>query len=99
MRLFASMSSRIKKYSKRSAPASPSHMGLSGLVTPDSLSREGSPILEILPDVNMGSPVLASHSSNMHLQQTSHDFKNNPSAPGSPGKFTHSDIPNYTFGV
>lgn len=28
----------------RSAPASPSHLGMSGLVTPDSLSREGSPI-------------------------------------------------------
>lgn len=27
----------------RSAPTSPSHIGMSGLVTPDSLSREGSP--------------------------------------------------------
>lgn len=28
----------------RSAPASPSHIGMSGLVTPESLSREGSPV-------------------------------------------------------
>lgn len=27
----------------RSAPASPSHVGMSGLMTPESLSREGSP--------------------------------------------------------
>ncbi|XP_076032192.1 forkhead box protein K2-like isoform X2 [Oratosquilla oratoria] len=32
--------------SSRSAPASPSHIGVSGLVTPESLSREGSPIPE-----------------------------------------------------
>lgn len=30
----------------RSAPASPSHIGMSGLVTPESLSREGSPVPE-----------------------------------------------------
>ncbi|CAL4063454.1 unnamed protein product [Meganyctiphanes norvegica] len=30
--------------SSRSAPASPSHIGMSGLVTPESLSREGSPV-------------------------------------------------------
>ncbi|XP_066949666.1 forkhead box protein K2 isoform X1 [Macrobrachium rosenbergii] len=30
----------------RSAPASPSHIGVSGLVTPESLSREGSPVPE-----------------------------------------------------
>ncbi|XP_073998179.1 forkhead box K isoform X1 [Rhodnius prolixus] len=32
--------------SSRSAPASPSHVGMSGLMTPESLSREGSPTLE-----------------------------------------------------
>ncbi|XP_050715297.1 forkhead box protein K1-like isoform X2 [Eriocheir sinensis] len=32
--------------SNRSAPASPSHIGMSGLVTPESLSREGSPVPE-----------------------------------------------------
>ncbi|XP_042241569.1 forkhead box protein K2-like isoform X2 [Homarus americanus] len=32
--------------SNRSAPASPSHIGISGLVTPESLSREGSPVPE-----------------------------------------------------
>ncbi|KAK4326418.1 hypothetical protein Pmani_003071 [Petrolisthes manimaculis] len=30
----------------RSAPASPSHIGMSGLATPESLSREGSPVPE-----------------------------------------------------
>lgn len=69
--------------SSRSAPASPSHMGLSGLVTPDSLSREGSPVLEIISDVNAGSPVPSSHQPNLH--HVHHDYKNNQSAPGSPG--------------
>ncbi|XP_063218152.1 forkhead box protein K1 [Bacillus rossius redtenbacheri] len=32
--------------SSRSAPASPSHVGMSGLITPESLSREGSPAPE-----------------------------------------------------
>ncbi|BES99120.1 forkhead [Nesidiocoris tenuis] len=32
--------------SSRSAPASPSHVGVSGLMTPESLSREGSPTLD-----------------------------------------------------
>ncbi|KAK9508780.1 hypothetical protein O3M35_006256 [Rhynocoris fuscipes] len=40
--------------SSRSAPASPSHVGMSGLMTPESLSREGSPTLEASAP---GSPV------------------------------------------
>ena len=40
----------------RSAPASPSHIGMSGLVTPESLSREGSPVPEYF-DTASGSPV------------------------------------------
>ncbi|XP_014248685.1 forkhead box protein K1 isoform X2 [Cimex lectularius] len=44
--------------SSRSAPASPSHVGMSGLMTPESLSREGSPTLE----TSAGSPGLNSQS-------------------------------------
>uniref|UniRef100_A0A0A9YS19 Forkhead box protein K1 n=1 Tax=Lygus hesperus TaxID=30085 RepID=A0A0A9YS19_LYGHE len=39
--------------SSRSAPASPSHVGVSGLMTPESLSREGSPTLD---QASAGSP-------------------------------------------
>lgn len=42
----------------RSAPASPSHVGMSGLMTPESLSREGSPT----PDSTVNSPVISSQS-------------------------------------
>ncbi|XP_075231830.1 forkhead box K isoform X2 [Lycorma delicatula] len=44
--------------SSRSAPASPSHVGMSGLMTPESLSREGSPA----PDSTVNSPVVTSQS-------------------------------------
>lgn len=44
--------------SSRSAPASPSHVGMSGLMTPESLSREGSPT----PDSTVNSPVVTSQS-------------------------------------
>ncbi|XP_054282865.1 forkhead box protein K1 isoform X2 [Macrosteles quadrilineatus] len=44
--------------SSRSAPASPSHLGMSGLMTPESLSREGSPT----PDSTVNSPVITSQS-------------------------------------
>ncbi|XP_046660202.1 forkhead box protein K1-like isoform X2 [Homalodisca vitripennis] len=44
--------------SSRSAPASPSHVGMSGLMTPESLSREGSPT----PDSTVNSPVISSQS-------------------------------------
>lgn len=40
----------------RSAPASPSHIGISGLATPESLSREGSPIPEYV-DSAQASPL------------------------------------------
>lgn len=54
----------------RSAPASPSHVGISGLITPECLSRETSPGPESYPDSSVPSPAgqLASQS-----------------APGSPG--------------
>ncbi|XP_066137448.1 forkhead box protein K1 isoform X2 [Euwallacea fornicatus] len=38
--------------SSRSAPASPSHLGISDVMTPDSLSREGSPTIEQTIDVS-----------------------------------------------
>uniref|UniRef100_A0A1B6C9C9 Fork-head domain-containing protein n=1 Tax=Clastoptera arizonana TaxID=38151 RepID=A0A1B6C9C9_9HEMI len=44
--------------SSRSAPASPSHVGMSGLMTPESLSREGSPT----PDSTVNSPAVTSQS-------------------------------------
>ncbi|XP_014477370.1 PREDICTED: forkhead box protein K2 isoform X2 [Dinoponera quadriceps] len=55
--------------SSRSAPASPSHVGISGLMTPESLSREASPGPEPYPDSSVPSPA-------GQLSQ---------SAPGSPG--------------
>ncbi|CAG9767323.1 unnamed protein product [Ceutorhynchus assimilis] len=42
--------------SSRSAPASPSHLGISDVMTPDSLSREGSPSLEHGLDVSQSAP-------------------------------------------
>ncbi|XP_033308376.1 forkhead box protein K1 isoform X1 [Bombus bifarius] len=56
--------------SSRSAPASPSHVGISGLMTPECLSREVSPGPESYPDSTVSSPA---------GQLTSQ------SAPGSPG--------------
>uniref|UniRef100_T1JLL6 Fork-head domain-containing protein n=1 Tax=Strigamia maritima TaxID=126957 RepID=T1JLL6_STRMM len=68
--------------SSRSAPASPSHVGMSGLVTPDSLSREGSPVPEHLPDSVMGSAVVPPSSHRAHMIR---DHKISQSAPVSPG--------------
>ncbi|KAL1497389.1 hypothetical protein ABEB36_008367 [Hypothenemus hampei] len=42
--------------SSRSAPASPSHLGISDVMTPDSLSREGSPTMEHGIDVSQSAP-------------------------------------------
>lgn len=41
--------------SSRSAPASPTHM-MSGIITPESLSREGSPLPDHLADVTQSAP-------------------------------------------
>ena len=54
----------------RSAPASPSHVGISGIMTPESLSREGSPGPESYPDSCVPSPA---------------GQLSSQSAPGSPG--------------
>ncbi|KAJ8915120.1 hypothetical protein NQ315_000372 [Exocentrus adspersus] len=42
--------------SSRSAPASPSHVSMSDLMTPESLSREGSPTMEHMVDVSQSAP-------------------------------------------
>ncbi|KAL3274398.1 hypothetical protein HHI36_015791 [Cryptolaemus montrouzieri] len=42
--------------SSRSAPASPTHVSMSGLITPESLSREGSPIPDHMIDVSQSAP-------------------------------------------
>ncbi|XP_032673094.1 forkhead box protein K2 isoform X2 [Odontomachus brunneus] len=57
--------------SSRSAPASPSHVGISGLMTPESLSREASPGPEPYPDSSVPSPA--------------GQLTTSQSAPGSPG--------------
>ncbi|XP_069683150.1 forkhead box protein K1 isoform X1 [Periplaneta americana] len=62
--------------SSRSAPASPSHVGMSGLMTPESLSREGSPTPDPYPDSTIASPVI--HGTHLEV-------KTSQSAPGSPG--------------
>lgn len=56
--------------SSRSAPASPSHVGISGIMTPECLSREGSPGPESYPDSSVPSPA---------------GQLSSQSAPGSPG--------------
>ncbi|XP_014215566.1 forkhead box protein K2 isoform X2 [Copidosoma floridanum] len=56
--------------SSRSAPASPSHGGISGIMTPECLSREGSPGPESYPDSSVPSPA---------------GQLSSQSAPGSPG--------------
>lgn len=42
--------------SSRSAPASPSHLGISDVMTPDSLSREGSPTMEQAMEASQSAP-------------------------------------------
>ncbi|RZF45453.1 hypothetical protein LSTR_LSTR009324 [Laodelphax striatellus] len=67
--------------SSRSAPASPSHVGMSGLMTPESLSREGSPT----PDSTVISPVVTSQSapgSPGHTGVTFVSTSNSISVPG-----------------
>jgi len=69
--------------STRSAPASPSHVGISGTYTPESLSREGSPIPEAHAPVEAEQqpppqPLTAK------LAQIPHDIRYSQSAPGSP---------------
>ena len=79
----------------RSAPASPSHIGISGTLTPDSLSRETSPI----PEAMGGGGDDGHHAAAAALQpphlpqqpisaprltQMTHEVRYSQSAPGSP---------------
>ncbi|GLG98288.1 Forkhead box protein O [Gryllus bimaculatus] len=70
-----------------SAPASPSHVGMSGLMTPESLSREGSPTPDQYPDNSVVSPAM--HGTHLEV-------KTSQSAPGSPG---HPGVTFVTSGV
>ncbi|KAK8720866.1 hypothetical protein OTU49_015858 [Cherax quadricarinatus] len=65
----------------RSAPASPSHIGMSGLVTPESLSREGSPVPEYV-DSATASPLNP-------LNTAAQYDVNTTSAPPSPPSHQH----------
>ncbi|XP_046407406.1 forkhead box protein K2-like isoform X2 [Ischnura elegans] len=88
--------------SSRSAPASPSHVGSgSGLITPESLSREPSPTPENFNDGpaanatsnNTSSPVSSINHSSSNNVNVKIEGKTSQSAPGSPG---HSGVS--TFG-
>ena len=74
----------------RSAPASPSQIGLSsGTVTPDGLSREGSPIPDVYSNLEAsgdGYHVLGQPQPVVHrlTQVASQDVRLNQSAPVSP---------------
>lgn len=74
--------------SSRSAPASPSHSGVSGLVTPDSLSREPSPVPSDNPadsasdSVTQTTPAVITQPAYIAL---THDIQVSHTAPGSPG--------------
>ncbi|KFM56780.1 Forkhead box protein K2, partial [Stegodyphus mimosarum] len=84
--------------SSRSAPASPSHSGMSGLVTPDSLSREPSPVPEINPQESDGNQ---SYSSNLphfstpasYLPVPGSESKPSFSNPGSPRAYMNNSTP------
>ena len=70
----------------RSAPASPSHIGISGTMTPDNLSRESSPVPEgneVDHQPAMPQPMVPK------LAQIHHDIRYSQSAPGSPSGKTH----------
>ena len=75
----------------RSAPASPSHSGVSGLVTPDSLSREPSPVPSDNPadsasDSNtQTTPAVITQPAYIAL---THDIQVSHTTPGSPGNFS-----------
>ncbi|XP_071039221.1 forkhead box protein K1 isoform X2 [Parasteatoda tepidariorum] len=79
--------------SSRSAPASPSHSGISGLVTPDSLSREPSPTPESMV-VDPSSDIIAQPTPAVITQPAyvalSHDIQIAHTTPGSPSGGIHT---------
>lgn len=87
--------------SSRSAPASPSHSGISGLVTPDSLSREPSPV----PEHSNEAIIETSSSAAVVVQPATYitianDIKIGRSTPDSPGSTQVGDsIPSSQIGL
>lgn len=83
--------------STRSAPASPSHIGMSGTLTPDNLSREPSPVPDGAGHQVTGAGDAGDHPpAQIHVQpvtqrvtQLSHDIRISQSAPGSPQGMQH----------
>ena len=75
---------------RRSAPASPSHVNMSGTLTPDSLSREGSPVpdgaqQELISEQVPQVTVVAQQQPQFATPRTiPHDVRYSQSAPGSP---------------
>lgn len=79
----------IIKLCCRSAPASPSHMNMTGTLTPDSFSREGSPVAD--QDSNDQPPqvtVVAPQAQFAPPSTIPHDIRYSQSAPGSPSGTT-----------
>ncbi|KAL7633020.1 UNVERIFIED_CONTAM: hypothetical protein RMT77_016596 [Armadillidium vulgare] len=70
----------FSQISSRSAPASPSHIGMSGLATPESLSREGSPVPDYF-ETGVGSPPMNSLVGN-HYDITTVGGGSSPQHPG-----------------
>lgn len=62
--------------SSRSAPSSPNHNGMSGLMTPESLSREGSPAPP--EQVILSTTASPEAQSNMELHKSDSGFSGNP---------------------
>ncbi|XP_042907677.1 forkhead box protein K1 isoform X1 [Parasteatoda tepidariorum] len=77
--------------SSRSAPASPSHNGMSGLVTPESLSREPSPVNEI--QESEGSYPPQHFSTTSSFIPISVGESKSISNPGSPRHFINPSVP------
>ena len=80
-----------------SAPASPSHVNMSGTLTPDSLSREGSPvpdgaqqeIIEQGPQVTIVAQQQQPQPQFATPRTVPHDVRYSQSAPGSPSGECH----------
>ncbi|XP_074648109.1 forkhead box protein K2-like isoform X2 [Tubulanus polymorphus] len=87
--------------STRSAPASPSHVGFSsGTFTPDSLSREGSPVPEGANETSDAAAPSRGGIVNQHVSQVATELRITQSAPGSPvGSRVMSPTRNFNSGA
>lgn len=74
--------------SSRSAPASPSHVGMSGLMTPECLSRESSPIPENCGDISQSAPGSPGMSHTIMIGTDRGGHLTYQSAPTSPGTYS-----------